>query len=86
MHQEAPVVAGAVFNKQYPLKKVAERAEKLGLFLPDGSQYNKENENLNALRMGFASMNNRELDRLWNCCKKQQWALHKKAGAEAPAV
>lgn len=49
------------FDKRYNLKKVSEKAASLGLFMRDGSAYNSPDKNLNALRMGFASLNEKEI-------------------------
>jgi len=51
----------AQFNKKYPLTAVAQKAAKHGLFMANGQYYNTGNTNYNALRMGFASLNEKEM-------------------------
>jgi GntR family transcriptional regulator / MocR family aminotransferase len=51
------------FNKKLPLPKIAEAAFKKGLIINDGLMYNPENKNLNATRLGFASMDYGELEK-----------------------
>jgi GntR family transcriptional regulator / MocR family aminotransferase len=52
----------AKFDKNYPLKTISEKAAKKGLYLSDGNAY----PNINACRMGFASMNLSELSEAIN--------------------
>ncbi len=49
------------FNKSHELTKIAPKAAAHGLWMSDGSVYNPSDRNLNALRMGFASMNEKEM-------------------------
>jgi GntR family transcriptional regulator/MocR family aminotransferase len=49
------------FNPQYPLSDIAARSSGLGLFMNDGSSYNTWKTNYNALRIGFASFNEKEM-------------------------
>jgi GntR family transcriptional regulator/MocR family aminotransferase len=49
------------FNKPYELPKIAARAAAGGLWMSDGLAYNPPDKNLNGLRMGFASMDAREM-------------------------
>ena len=51
----------ATFNKKYPLPVLAQRVAGLGLFMVNGSYYNTGGVNYNALRMGFASLNEKEM-------------------------
>lgn len=48
----------AKFDKQFPLAELAEKAVSKGLYLSNGEAYG----DLNACRMGFASMNLREIE------------------------
>lgn len=50
------------FNKKYFLPSVAQQASPLGLFINDGSFYNSGGVNYNSLRMGFASLNEKEME------------------------
>ncbi len=49
------------FNKKYSLPTIAERAGEQGLYMSDGGFYNTGTVNYNALRMGFASLNEKEI-------------------------
>ncbi len=51
------------FKKRYSLPKIAARASAEGLFMNDGSIYSYGSENQNALRMGFASLNEQEINK-----------------------
>lgn len=51
----------ANFDKKYPLSELAPNCRKYGLYLHDGETFRSENGNLNACRMGFASMNIQEM-------------------------
>jgi GntR family transcriptional regulator/MocR family aminotransferase len=51
----------ARFNEQLPLPAIAARASAKGLFMSDGSNYSYGTRNHNALRFGFASLNEKEL-------------------------
>ena len=48
----------AKFGKQFPLTELSKKVASKGLYLSDGSAY----EDLNTCRMGFASMNLREIE------------------------
>jgi GntR family transcriptional regulator/MocR family aminotransferase len=48
------------FNKKHPLPSVAARAATQGLFMSDGNVYSNGTVNYNALRFGFASLNEKE--------------------------
>ena len=48
----------AKFDKQFPLMELSKKAASKGLHLSDGEAYG----DLNACRMGFASMNLREIE------------------------
>ncbi|HEY4287210.1 MAG TPA: PLP-dependent aminotransferase family protein [Puia sp.] len=58
------------FNKPYELTKVAPQAVTHGLWMSDGAIYNPSDRNLNALRMGFASMNEKEMAGAFRVLKK----------------
>lgn len=60
----------AQFHKQYPLPAIAARASAKGLFMSDGSAYSYGTVNHNALRMGFASLNEKELSEVVEILKK----------------
>ena len=49
------------FNARYPLPLIAARASAMGLFMNDGSNYVTGKANYNALRIGFASLNEKEM-------------------------
>jgi GntR family transcriptional regulator / MocR family aminotransferase len=53
----------AEFDKSVKLDEVAARAIKKGLLLDDGTTYNYNKVNLNATRLGFASLNFDELEK-----------------------
>ena len=46
------------------LKQVSQKACKKGLILSDGTEYNTKNKNFNAARLGFASLNFEEQERV----------------------
>jgi GntR family transcriptional regulator / MocR family aminotransferase len=50
-----------IFDKKISLRTVADRAIKKGLFISDERIYNTEKSKHNATRLGFASMNEKEL-------------------------
>jgi GntR family transcriptional regulator/MocR family aminotransferase len=58
------------FNEPYELPKIAAGVAKSGIRMNDGQLYNTENVNYNALRMGFASMNESEMVDVVSCIKK----------------
>jgi GntR family transcriptional regulator/MocR family aminotransferase len=49
------------FNKKYSLPAVSAKASREGLYLSDGTFYNSEGVNYNSVRMGFASLNDKEI-------------------------
>lgn len=49
------------FREQYPLAVVAAACRARGLYLSDGKMYNPPGKNLNACRMGFATMDREEM-------------------------
>jgi GntR family transcriptional regulator/MocR family aminotransferase len=53
----------AQFDKHTSLIKLSEKAMEKGLFLHSGTIFNPEGKNLNATRMGFASMNFTETEK-----------------------
>jgi GntR family transcriptional regulator / MocR family aminotransferase len=56
----------AKFDKQFPLSELSKKAASKGLYLSDGSAYG----DLNACRMGFASMNLKEIEEAVGILKK----------------
>lgn len=50
------------FRDDYPLPVIAARAAKNGLMINDGRMYDVDDQRFNALRIGFASMNEKELE------------------------
>ena len=58
------------FNKKNPLPAIAKQASAMGLFMSDGSFYNSPATNYNALRMGFASLNEKEMEEAVRILKK----------------
>jgi GntR family transcriptional regulator/MocR family aminotransferase len=60
----------ATFDKRYPLREVSQKVAKQGLFMSDGSTYNTGGTNYNALRMGFASLNEKEIHAVIEILKK----------------
>ncbi|MEO5890965.1 MAG: hypothetical protein ABIQ31_11965 [Ferruginibacter sp.] len=52
----------ATFDKTYPLPLVAARASSMGLYMSDGIFYNSGDINYNALRIGFALLNEKEIE------------------------
>lgn len=52
------------FHRKYPLKKVAARASERGMFMSDGVLYDSETKALNSLRMGFASLSEKEMEQV----------------------
>lgn len=51
----------ARFDQRFPLPEVSSMAAREGLQISDGLYYNSEKSNYNGLRMGFASMNEKEM-------------------------
>ncbi len=60
----------AIFNKKFPLPAIAQRASLQGLYMNDGSFYNSGAVNYNALRIGFASLNEKEMEEAVGILKK----------------
>ncbi|MEZ2337923.1 PLP-dependent aminotransferase family protein [Mucilaginibacter sp. RCC_168] len=58
------------FDKQIDLIKMAEDASKRGLYIGNGSFYKNESFVTNALRMGFASLNEKEMTEALGILKK----------------
>lgn len=50
------------FNKMHALPAIARRASTKGLYMSDGSLYNSGTVNYNASRLGFASLNQTEIE------------------------
>jgi GntR family transcriptional regulator/MocR family aminotransferase len=66
------------FNKKISLPDVARRAAEHGLSMSDGSTYNYGNENYNALRIGFASLNEKEIEESVSILKKVMKKMNEK--------
>jgi GntR family transcriptional regulator/MocR family aminotransferase len=60
----------ATFNKKNDLRIVAKKASSMSLYMGDGSFYNSGTINYNALRLGFASLNKKEMEESINIIKK----------------
>ena len=60
----------AIFNKKNPLPIVAQKASALGMYINDGNFYNSGTVNYNAIRMGFASLNEKEMEESVKVLKK----------------
>ncbi|GAA0564747.1 aminotransferase-like domain-containing protein [Chitinophaga japonensis] len=58
------------FHKKHPLPAIAARAATHGLFMADGSNYSYGSHNHNALRIGFASLNEKEIREVVAILKK----------------
>ncbi len=58
------------FDKRYDLKTIAEKAASEGLFIGNGRFYNTGKINYNSLRMGFASLNEKEIQGVIGVLKK----------------
>lgn len=58
------------FSEKYPLPAIAARASAQGLFLSDGGNYSYGVKNHNALRFGFASLNEKEMTEAVSIIKK----------------
>jgi GntR family transcriptional regulator/MocR family aminotransferase len=58
------------FNKKYSLPVIARRASAEGLYISDGSIYNSGKINYNALRIGFSSLNEKEINEVLSILKK----------------
>ncbi|SEW54000.1 MocR-like pyridoxine biosynthesis transcription factor PdxR [Chitinophaga arvensicola] len=63
------------FSKKYPLQQVSQKAAALGLRMSSGEQYHYGTPSQNALRFGFASLNNKEIASVVAILEKvlQQW-------------
>ena len=60
----------AKFNKKNPLPLVSSKASAMGLYMSDGSFYDSGNVHYNALRIGFASLNEKEMHEIVQILKK----------------
>lgn len=58
---EGGLAVWSVFDKKIDLIKMLEDASKKGLYIGNGSFYKNESFSVNALRMGFTSMNESEM-------------------------
>lgn len=63
------------FSKKYPLQKISQKAAVLGLRMSSGEQYHYGSPSQNALRFGFASLNNKEIASVVTILEKvlRQW-------------
>src|SRR5215831_6204133 len=52
------------FKKKFLLPDIAAKAAGKGLFMNDGSFFNSPGNNYNAIRFGFASLNESEMERI----------------------
>lgn len=59
---EGGLALWTVFSKKYPLENISVKAAKQGLFINDGKIFNHAGSSYNALRFGFASLNEQEMD------------------------
>ena len=55
------MAAWVTFTRQFPLASLAPKASERGLYMSDGTFYNTGLTQYNALRMGFASLNEKEM-------------------------
>lgn len=60
----------AQFNTDYDLQDIAKKAREKELFLSSGRYFNPEHKNLNATRMGFASLNFDEMEEALDILEK----------------
>lgn len=60
---EGGLVFWAHFDRKISLPKVSEYCAEKGVFFPDGRTYSYDKTQVNACRMGFASMNEKELNK-----------------------
>jgi GntR family transcriptional regulator/MocR family aminotransferase len=58
------------FDKKYNLKEISQQAGVQGLYIADGTSYNTGKAKHNALRMGFASLNEKEMQGVIGILKK----------------
>ena len=58
------------FDKGIDLIKMSENASKKGLYIGNGSFYKNESFSVNALRMGFASLHENEMEEALGILKK----------------
>lgn len=65
----------AKFNKKYPLPVIAQRVAAQGLYMVNGSYYNTGSTSYNALRMGYASLNEKEMQQAVGIIKKAAYML-----------
>ncbi|HMI60277.1 MAG TPA: PLP-dependent aminotransferase family protein, partial [Puia sp.] len=56
------IAVWASFGKKYPLKTVAEKAAKQGVYISNGQMYNTHNTVYNSVRMGFAGLTEAEME------------------------
>lgn len=60
---EGGLAAWVRFDKALDLPTIAQKAAQKGLYFPNGLGYNPPNQLLNATRLGFASLNEEELEK-----------------------
>ena len=58
------------FREDYPLTVIAAQAARNGLVINDGRMYDVDDQRFNALRIGFASMNEKELEEAVSILKR----------------
>lgn len=63
---EGGLALWAVFDKKYLLENISLKAAKQGLFINDGKIFDNAHSTYNALRFGFASLNETEMDEAIN--------------------
>lgn len=51
-----------MFNQEFPLPVISKSLASLGIYLNDGSLYNQGNVAVNGVRLGFAAMNEEEME------------------------
>ncbi len=67
---EGGLAVWSVFDKGINLKDLSQSAEKQGLIIGDGTFYENEMFNPNGLRLGFASLNEQEMQQAFDILKK----------------
>ena len=62
------------FREKFSVPEVANAVSAFGLYMSNGSFYNTGSTNHNALRMGFASLNGKEMEEVTGILKKYMQA------------
>jgi GntR family transcriptional regulator/MocR family aminotransferase len=65
------------FREECPLPEVASRCRAKNLYLSDGGAYNPPGKHLNACRMGFASLTEKEMQQACALLKEVLVAMEK---------